>query len=184
MEIDKLIQIINELRDIMITVSTTDSPLKQYEGEYRTIYQKIDTELKLKGLENPNPHSDIRKWHGKWSSGDLTKYKMRREYIRNMYNILLNNLTQIQSDKNLKPNLDNYKIEDGYQDIAEVCVMGHLINENIINIPETEVSDSTSSEIPDWLRDVAGFWANDSISDAEFVQNIQWMITNGVLVVV
>ena len=137
MEIDKLIQIINELRDIMITVSTTDLPLKQYEGEYRTIYQKVDTELKLKGMENPNPHSDIRKWHGKWSSGDLPTYKIRREHIRNMYNLLLNNLTHMQSDKNSKPdNLDNYKIDDGYQDIAEVCVRGHLINENIIKNPK------------------------------------------------
>jgi len=65
-----------------------------------------------------------------------------------------------------------------------VAGIEYMISENIINVPQTEVSDSTSSEIPDWLRDVAGFWANDSISDAEFVQSIQWMITNGVLVVV
>jgi len=61
----------------------------------------------------------------------------------------------------------------------------YLINKNIINIPDTSVSNSVNSqEIPTWIRDVAGFWAHDSISDAEFIQAFQWLINNGVMVII
>ena len=42
----------------------------------------------------------------------------------------------------------------------------------------------TADEIPDWIRSVAGFWANDSISDIEFISSMQWLISNGVMVIV
>ena len=61
----------------------------------------------------------------------------------------------------------------------------YLINKNIINIPDTSVSNSANpQEIPTWIRDVAGFWAHDSISDAEFIQAFQWLINNGVMVII
>jgi len=41
----------------------------------------------------------------------------------------------------------------------------------------------TSDEVPGWISEVAGFWAHDAISDAEFVQSMQWLISNGVMVV-
>jgi len=59
-----------------------------------------------------------------------------------------------------------------------------MINENIIYIPETEISDSSKTQIPDSARDVAGLWADGSITDAEFVESMQWMITEGLMVIV
>ena len=59
----------------------------------------------------------------------------------------------------------------------------YLINENIIRIPETQITAATTDEIPNWISEVAGFWAHDAISNAEFVQAMQWLISNGVMVV-
>ena len=65
-----------------------------------------------------------------------------------------------------------------------VAGIEYLINENIIRISETQITNGViSDEIPAWISDVAGFWAYDAISDAEFVQSIQWLISNGVMVI-
>ena len=37
--------------------------------------------------------------------------------------------------------------------------------------------------VPEWVKDVAGFWCNDEIDDAAFVQAIQYLITSEILIV-
>jgi len=37
--------------------------------------------------------------------------------------------------------------------------------------------------IPDWVRDVAAFWCDDEIGDSGFIQAIQYLIDNDVIVV-
>ncbi len=37
--------------------------------------------------------------------------------------------------------------------------------------------------IPDWVKNVAGFWCADQIDDASFVEGIQFLIDNGIIVV-
>jgi len=37
--------------------------------------------------------------------------------------------------------------------------------------------------IPSWIRDVAGFWCGDEIDDASFIEAIQYLINNDVIVV-
>ena len=65
-----------------------------------------------------------------------------------------------------------------------VAGIQYLINENIIQISETQITNGViSDEIPSWISEVAGFWAHDAISDVEFVQSIQWLISNGVMVI-
>ena len=45
----------------------------------------------------------------------------------------------------------------------------------IVNSPETE--------IPSWVKNVATFWCNDSINDGSFVEAIQYLIDNSIIVV-
>ena len=37
--------------------------------------------------------------------------------------------------------------------------------------------------IPDWIRNVAGYWCNDEIDDASFVGGIQYLIENKIIIV-
>jgi len=37
--------------------------------------------------------------------------------------------------------------------------------------------------IPDWIKNNAGWWAEGQIDDNSFVQGIQWLITNGIMVI-
>jgi hypothetical protein len=39
------------------------------------------------------------------------------------------------------------------------------------------------TSIPNWVKNVAGFWCQDQIDDASFVEGIQYLIDNGIIVV-
>ena len=40
---------------------------------------------------------------------------------------------------------------------------------------------STTPEIPSWIKNNAGWWADGQIDDVAFIQGIQYLITNGIL---
>ena len=59
-----------------------------------------------------------------------------------------------------------------------------MIKNGIINVPGVEIStDSTSTEIPDWIQNNAGWWAESLITDDDFVKGIQYLVENGIIVV-
>jgi len=43
------------------------------------------------------------------------------------------------------------------------------------------VQTTEKSEIPEWIKNNAGWWANDQIDDNSFVQGIQFMIKNKIM---
>jgi len=45
------------------------------------------------------------------------------------------------------------------------------------------VSNASAQEatIPDWIKNNAGWWADGLIDDSSFVSGIQWLITNGIM---
>jgi cystathionine beta-lyase family protein involved in aluminum resistance len=58
----------------------------------------------------------------------------------------------------------------------------YLIQQKIITIPSTTQSSSViSNQIPAWIKNVAGYWANGQISDGEFVKGIQFLIQVGII---
>jgi hypothetical protein len=68
--------------------------------------------------------------------------------------------------------IDDYTFVQGIQ---------YLINEEIMNIPQTESGESSGNDIPSWIKNNAGWWADDAIDDETFVQAIQYLITNGIM---
>ena len=56
-----------------------------------------------------------------------------------------------------------------------------MISNGYIKLPPTEVTTETSSEIPDWVKLNAGWWAEGAISDDEFVNGLQFLISNGII---
>jgi len=75
----------------------------------------------------------------------------------------------------------------------------YLIQEEIMIVPPTETSESSddSDAIPDagqraqafdqhvpaWIKNNAGWWATDQIDDSAFLQGIQYLVQNGIIVV-
>ncbi len=79
-------------RNLMISVSTGGPRINSVNEEYKERYLRIRAMLSELGIEDPNPYSDLWAWYGKWSSGDLPSYQSRRDYIRELYQPLLDML--------------------------------------------------------------------------------------------
>ena len=73
--------------------------------------------------------------------------------------------------------------EDQIEDSDFVLGIQFLINEGIMRLPPTtpgSTSDLTD-EIPSWIKNNAGWWAKEVITDSDFVSGIQWLITKGII---
>ena len=38
-----------------------------------------------------------------------------------------------------------------------------------------------AAEVPDWIKNNAGWWADGQIDDGSFVSGLQWLISNGIM---
>ncbi|MGD2106433.1 MAG: plastocyanin/azurin family copper-binding protein [Nitrosopumilaceae archaeon] len=58
-----------------------------------------------------------------------------------------------------------------------------LIEEGLITIPETVKTSKLPEDqkIPSWIKTNAGWWAQDQISDDDFVKGIQYLIEQGII---
>ncbi len=48
--------------------------------------------------------------------------------------------------------------------------------------PSSGIVDTVDVVIPSWIKDVAGFWCEDEIDDASFIEAIQYLINNDVII--
>jgi len=71
---------------------------------------------------------------------------------------------------------------DGQIDDEEfVQGIQYLINNEIMNIPQTESGESSGNKIPDWIKNNAGWWADGQIDDETFVNGMQYLVSNGII---
>ena len=72
---------------------------------------------------------------------------------------------------------------DQIGDTDFVSGIQYLINQKIMMIPLADQSSESeaAAEIPDWIKNNAGWWADGLITDTDFVSGIQWLITNGIM---
>jgi len=61
--------------------------------------------------------------------------------------------------------------------------IGYLIEHEIIKVPYIAPDDETVSKIPDWVKNNAGWWVTDQISDTEFALSLQYLIQKGIILV-
>jgi hypothetical protein len=52
-----------------------------------------------------------------------------------------------------------------------------------MTIPPTEQGIGSGDVIPGWIKFNAGWWADGSIDDSTFVTGLQWLISNGIMVI-
>ena len=68
-------------------------------------------------------------------------------------------------------------------DLAFLQGIQYLIKEGIMVIPPTETTDTSQSnqQVPAWIKNTAGWWADDKISEDEFVNAIQYLIKGSII---
>jgi len=57
--------------------------------------------------------------------------------------------------------------------VLVVCVIG-------VMVPNALAQDSS---IPSWIKNNAGWWATDQIDDSAFLQGIQYLVKEGIIIV-
>ena len=60
--------------------------------------------------------------------------------------------------------------------ILFVLLIGSSI---LVSIPNSSGQEDT--QIPDWIKKVAGWWANSEISESEFMSGIEYLINNNII---
>ena len=63
-------------------------------------------------------------------------------------------------------------------DEAEILNGGKRLEQKelvIINEP------SSTTEIPDWIQNNAGWWSDSLITDEDFIEAMQWLVAEGVI---
>jgi len=60
--------------------------------------------------------------------------------------------------------------------------MQFLINQGIIHVQDLPgTSEPTPAKIPNWVKDTAGWWASEKVSDQDFLLGIGYLVENGVI---
>lgn len=87
-------------------------------------------------------------------------------------NLIDTKFTSQNSDIILSGNLAN-KTQSG---IAWLYVFGRSDDKS-----ETQVTPKTEIRIPDWIKKNAGWWADNNVTDSEFLNAIEYLIQEGII---
>jgi len=77
--------------------------------------------------------------------------------------------------------------DDKIDDFTFAQGIGFLIKNKIIQIhdlpttPDGEIAIEYDITIPSWIKNNAGWWADEQIDDNSFVTGLQWLISNGIM---
>jgi len=97
-DIQSLLREIDIQKSLMIAVATGGPRIQDVNREYVQRRIKINEDLKNVGIADPNPYFDLWAWYGRWSSGDLPRYQNRRDFVRELYQPLIDKLHMLARD--------------------------------------------------------------------------------------
>ena len=53
----------------------------------------------------------------------------------------------------------------------------------LISLAGLMIPNAFAENVPDWVKNNAGWWATDQIDDSSFLQGIQYLVQKGIIVV-
>ena len=117
-------------------------------------------------------------------SGSVNKYNEDRKLQITIFDsansLVLNEKFPVNSDSTFSNEivLDDDSKEGKYTVRAQYGTSKVTIEKIFLII---NFSDSSSAEIPGWIKNNAGWWANGEIDDDSFIQGIQFLIKEGMM---
>jgi hypothetical protein len=82
----ELIQELDCLKAIMISVATGGPRIQEVQPEFARRFDAVSLELSSRGIENSLPYRDLWQWYGYWSGTEaLDTYRARREYVAGLF---------------------------------------------------------------------------------------------------
>ena len=126
------------------------------------------------------------------NSFEETFYSLDSDILRN-YSLGSGYTSEQQGTSIEKPN--NSKIPDWVKNNAEWWSenqvddttftegIGFLIKENIIELDDLaqDITENSEQNVPDWVKNNAGWWADGMILESDFLKGIKYMVENGII---
>jgi hypothetical protein len=89
---DELVGEIEAQRSLMVATATGGPRIQEVNQQYEQRRGRIATELRRRGVADPNPHGDLWAWYGRWSAGDMPSWASRRTYMSELYQPLIDRI--------------------------------------------------------------------------------------------
>ncbi len=102
---EKLIEDVNFLKNVMISVSTGGQRIQDVNEQYKLKFTFVDKALQKLSLKNPNPFRDLWEWYAKWST-TFTHYRERRAFISEMFNTVIQLLEETEQPELISVTVD------------------------------------------------------------------------------
>ncbi len=113
---DNLLNDIKVLKSIMMTAyrKTLNHEksrfIRENADKYKENYLKIDNELKILGIKNPNPYMNLDMWEGCWREKET--YEERKHIVISMYDELItrlsnNNIEKVEIEYKFNKDIDS-----------------------------------------------------------------------------
>ncbi len=193
---DRLVHVVvsqNELQDIFLT--------SQFNEDLILMTIKPESALPLSGVTENGQFKIKLWWDGELKSGqtsilhyDVLDTFLRDKPIEVPYELKLfhnekeiQNKTGISTGSKMQSNSFEFFIPT---DISGILVVkfenldgSKLANVEFPIIIDRKNPSSTSYQIPNWVKNNAGWWADGQIPDSAFVQGIQFLIKEGIIIV-
>ena len=58
-----------------------------------------------------------------------------------------------------------------------------LLSVLVVSLVGIMIPNAFAENVPDWVKNNAGWWATDQIDDSSFLQGIQYLIKEGIMVI-
>jgi hypothetical protein len=135
---DQLITEIESQRSLMVAVATGGPKIETVNDSYRERREVIADELRRRNIADPNPHGDLWQWYGRWSAGDLGNWALRRAFISEMYQPLIDQIRSLTTRPRLfdeptgwtrvdrgvyeiRHRLEQSEVEEHFQAVGMLC---------------------------------------------------------------
>ncbi len=89
---EELLQALDYLRSTMIAVATGGPRINDVNDQFQRAYANVSAALARRRIDNPLHYGDLWGWYGRWSSGDMPTYQSRRDFVREIFDPLVNQI--------------------------------------------------------------------------------------------
>jgi hypothetical protein len=84
-DVDAAEALVESVSSLMVSVATGGPEIKRVNEEYKREHQALAAVLGRLGIAYPNRFSDLWRWYGRWSQGDMPRYQDRRAFIADLF---------------------------------------------------------------------------------------------------
>lgn len=168
----ELTDALDQLRNLMIAVSTGGPRIDSVNPQYRQTYSLVIEELSDRGIPNPLQYSDLWQWYGRWSSGDLPSYQSRRVFVADLFDPLISRIRTgafqtpqptgwARVDRNvgeIRDRLASAATEEQFQAVGLLCREALIsVGQEVFDPTRHPTSDGVTVSVTDFKRMIEAF---------------------------